>query len=484
MKPVTSFDVVGAFGAPRSSLPSGVLFWRAFGKNAGATGTTPSPTWEMIVGARSAPVDTSWGTTPDFNGDGAADVLVGAVGADNGSGRAYVYLSGPVGLPKVPSVILSGEAGSNFGRTLGSAGDVNGDGFADVVVGSIGSAGIGHVYLYLGAAMGFSSSPATTITGSDGFTSNFAASVASAGDVNGDGYADVLVGADLYANGGGRVYLFLGGAAGLSQSPAATINGVSGGQFGFTMASAGDVNGDGYADVVIGAPGVTIEGRAYVYLGGASGLGSTPSTVLAPLESVARSFGNTVAGAGDINGDGYADVVIGAPGTGVARAYVYLGSAAGVQFSPAARLIPADTTASTFGASAALGGDVNGDGFADVVIGDPSYRPSGVAYLYLGGSSGVGAAPSVTLVGIEDGGNFGNAVATAGDLDGDGLADLVIGASNVVNGEGRVYLYIGNPMTGVSSGPSVTFMGVDGSLSYFGIVVASVQGRPARIIKL
>src|SRR5581483_3712440 len=70
-KTVTSFDVVGPFAAPRSALPSGVLFWRAFGRSAGAIGTTPSPTWEMFVGARSATVDTSWGTTPDVNGDGA-----------------------------------------------------------------------------------------------------------------------------------------------------------------------------------------------------------------------------------------------------------------------------------------------------------------------------------------------------------------------------------------------------------------------------
>jgi hypothetical protein len=129
----------------------------------------------------------------------------------------------------------------------------------------------------------------------------------------------------------------------------------------------------------------------------------------------------------------------------------------------------------------ANGGDVNGDGFADVVIGDPSFGPSGVTYLYLGGSSGVGAMPTVTMVGIEGGGNFGNAVATAGDLDGDGLADLVIGASNVENGTGRVYLYIGDPMVGVSSFPAVTFIGIDVGLSHFGNVVASAERGPCRL---
>jgi hypothetical protein len=394
-----------------------------------------------------------------------------------------VYQSGPVGLAKAPSVILTGvEPGADFGGSLASAGDVNGDGFADVVVGAIGAAGTGQVYLYLGGPTGLATSPVTTITGGDGFTANFGCSVAGAGDVNGDGYADVIVGAYSAANGTGRAYLFLGGAAGMSPSPALTLNGLnSGGQFGWTVASAGDVNGDGFADVVIGARAVSnFAGRAYVYLGSATGLGSSPSTVLTASDATAGVFGSAVAGAGDINGDGYADVVIAAPNRGSPQTYVYLGSAGGLQSFPAAKLIPGDTTGSTFGASVAIGGDMNGDGFADLVIGDPSYGPFGVTYVYLGGSSGVGAAPSVTLVGIESGGNFGNAVATAGDLDGDGLSDLVIGASNVGNGEGRVYLYIGTPMTGVSPSPSVTFIGIDAGLSYFGNVVASADHRRPR----
>src|SRR5581483_10010894 len=113
--------------------------------------------------------DTSWGTTPDVNGDGAADVLVGAIGGSNGgAGRVYVYPSGPVGLSKVANPILTGvEPGAYFGGSLASAGDVNGDGFADVVVGAIGAAGTGQVYLFLGGATGLATAPATTITGGD-----------------------------------------------------------------------------------------------------------------------------------------------------------------------------------------------------------------------------------------------------------------------------------------------------------------------------
>ena len=211
---ITAFDADGANGAPPDPLPSGVLFWRVFGRRVDTTGTTPSATWEMTVGARSAPIVASWGTTPDVNGDGFADVLVGAVGGGYGdAGRAYVYLGGQGGPAQSPATILTGDApGRYFGGSVASAGDVNGDGFADVVIGSVGaSGGSGQMYLHLGGATGLASSPATTITGNDGFTSNFGGSVASAGDVNGDGYADVVVGA-YSAAAGGRAYLFLGGA--------------------------------------------------------------------------------------------------------------------------------------------------------------------------------------------------------------------------------------------------------------------------------
>ena len=225
-KPLVSFDAAGASGVPPRLLPAGLWFWRAFGKSAGATGTAVSPTWEVIVRARSAPVDTSWGTTPDVNGDGATDVLVGAIGGDGGAGRAYAYESGPVGLPKVPTVTLTGVGpGADFGGSLASAGDVNGDGFSDVVVGAIGAAGTGQVYLYLGGPTGLNTSPTTTITGGDGFAANFGGSVAGAGDVNGDGYADVLVGAYSASSGTGRAYLYWGSATGLSTSPAVTLNG-------------------------------------------------------------------------------------------------------------------------------------------------------------------------------------------------------------------------------------------------------------------
>ena len=137
--------------------------------------------------------------------------------------------------------------------------------------------------------------------------------MATAGDVNGDGYADVVVGAYGYSSDTGRAYVYLGGASGLATTAATTLTGeATGNDFGDSVATAGDVNGDGYADVVVGAYGYSSgTGRAYVYLGGASGLATTAATTWTG-EATDNYFGYSVATAGDVNGDGYADVVVGA----------------------------------------------------------------------------------------------------------------------------------------------------------------------------
>src|SRR5262249_31525458 len=120
---------------------------------------------------------------------------------------------------------------------------------------------------------------------SDQDHANFGFSVATAGDVNGDGYSDVIVSAPYFSNGEtdeGRVYLYLGSASGLSTTPAWTAeSNQAGAVFGLSVASAGDVNGDGYSDVIVGAPNYTNgqngEGRAFVFLGSASGLAASPA---------------------------------------------------------------------------------------------------------------------------------------------------------------------------------------------------------------
>jgi hypothetical protein len=252
--------------------------------------------------------------------------------------------------------------------------------------------------------------------------------------VNGDGYADVVIGDNM----SGKAYLYLGSAAGPPSTPDLTLTAPStapgGSGFGHSIVGAGDVNGDGYADLVVGALGASVNatddfaGKAYVYLGSAAGLATSPTVTLLGSE-VRGAFGRWVSNAGDVNGDGYADVVIGADGENGAdgagspgRAYVYLGSAAGLAASPAVTLIGPDGPGSWFGRCVAAAGDVNGDGYADIVIGADAggRQPGGAAgttvgwaYVYLGNATGVASSPAVTWTGPSEGSVFGRIVASA-----------------------------------------------------------------------
>ena len=338
---------------------------------------------------------------------------------------------------------------------------MNGDGYADVVVGARGYvANMGRVYVYLGGASGLSATAATILTG-ETTSIWFGASVASAGDVNGDGYADVVVGAQNVSSATGRASIYLGGASGLSTTAATTLTGeTSGSSFGVSVAPAGDVNGDGYGDVVVGASGHnSVTGRAYVFLGGPGGLATTAATTLTG-EAINNYFGESVATAGDVNGDGYADVVVGAYGysSGTGRAYVYLGGASGLAAVPATTLT-GEAAQNNLGMSAATAGDVNGDGYADVVVGAQGYSTgTGRAYVFLGGASGLpsgaaAATASTILTGGATSTYFGRSVASAGDANGDGYADVVIGAYGYSSQTGRADVHAGNGRLGVSLAP-------------------------------
>src|SRR5205823_2315751 len=161
---------------------------------------------------------------------------------------------------------------------------------------------------------------------------------------------------------------------------------------------------DGFADIIVGVPDYTagqyLEGRAYVYLGSASGLGATP-VWRAEGNQADASFGTSLASAGDVNGDGFDDVVVGATGytdgqNNEGAALVYLGSAQGLSNTPAWSQ-EGNVEGAAFGGSVGTAGDVNGDGFDDVVVGAPTFGHQlsyqGMAALYLGSASGLSATP-------------------------------------------------------------------------------------------
>jgi hypothetical protein len=470
-----TLDAPGDHVAPPSALSPGLWFWRLRGRAGGTVGLRTGPIWQFTVGVRSAAVDTSWGSILDINGDGYPDLVVGAQRAGSAAGAAYVYLGSATGLQRTPALTLTSPDRDEgfFGFSVANAGDVNGDGYADVLVGASGVMnGTGRAYLYLGSATGLASTPAISLTGPDGEGGWFGASLANAGDVNSDGYADVVVGAAGVMSSTGRAYLYLGSATGLEGTPARTLTGPDGaeGAFGYSVASAGDVNGDGYTDVVVGAQGwMDGTGRVYLYFGSASGLASTHSRTLTGPDGVNGSFGASVASAGDVNGDGYADVLIGAVGAmlHIGRVHLFLGSATGLASTPAVSLTGPDGIGGEFGMATANAGDVNRDGYADVVVGAYRWNGStGRAYLYLGSATGLVSTPSTTFPAPDgSGGSFGWSVAGLGDLNGDGHADLAIAAHSASGGSGRVHLFPGSA-TGPVSAPAFSLSAPDGSSGF------------------
>jgi hypothetical protein len=220
---------------------------------------------------------------------------------------------------------------------------VNGDGYSDVIVGAYfyenGQSNEGVAFIYHGASSGISTTASTTLEENQA-GAYFGISVSSAGDVNGDGYSDVIVGAGYYDNGQykeGGAFIYHGSASGISTTASTSLEeNQAGAYFGISVSSAGDVNGDGYSDVIVGARfydnGQTKEGVAFIYHGSSSGISTTANTTLEENQPSAY-LGRSVSGAGDVNGDGYSDVIVGAYAYGNGGgAFIYRGSSCRNEF--------------------------------------------------------------------------------------------------------------------------------------------------------
>jgi hypothetical protein len=484
--------IVGAYDFDNGETNEG----RAYVFAGSAAGLSSSPVWTAESDQVGAWFGFTVSTGGDVNADGYGDVMVGAIRFDNGQsdeGRAYVYAGSSSGLSTTPVWTAEcDQAGAHFSRSLSTAGDVNGDGYADVIVGADlfanGETQEGRAFAYLGSAAGLAASPAWTAE-SDHVSAVFGQSVSTAGDVNGDGYSDVIVGAIGFTNGEtseGRAFVYTGSAAGLSTS--ATWTAESNQAFaslGSSVAGAGDVNGDGYSDVIVGAVvfdnGETNEGRAFVYHGSALGLAASSGWTAESDQSTA-AYGYSVATAGDVNGDGFSDVIVGAYlfDNGQAdegRAFVYLGSATGLS-ATVAWTAESDQAIARFGVSVGAAGDVNGDGYSDVIVGADLYdngrTDEGRAFVYLGSATGLSASVAWSAESNQAGAWFGHSVATAGDVNGDGYSDVIVGAYQFDNGqtdEGRAFVYLGSA-TGLSAGVAWTAESAQAG-AWFGVSVAS-----------
>lgn len=340
--------------------------------------------------------------------------------------------------------VRSSGVDASWGTTL----DFNGDGFADVAVATIDWWGVedpGRVHVYLGGPDGIDEVPTFSLTEPENRGFGW---VASAGDVDGDGFGDLAVGSTIWStvDARGHVLVYYGEEGGYPSRPDVIVpsDALDDG-FG-RVACAGDVDRDGYADLVVGASRTSLGdgyegGRAYVYRGGADGVHAVPSVL---ERSGSRYFGIAVAGAGDVDGDGYDDVIVSSRSQDSQRGtiYLYAGGPAGTETEPSVSWSGSEASAG-FGESMTLG-DLDGDGLRELIAGAWNEVANGIrhTYVFRGSTLGMTASPEIVIDDAD--GDFAPPYAIA-DVNGDAIDDLVVGAPNDADYAGAARLYLGAP---------------------------------------
>ncbi len=362
----------------------------------------------------------------DLDGDGALEVAVGAPNAGGGKGSVSLLKGSDLAVLRT----LKGVAADDhLGASVGAVGDVDGDGFGELLVGvpdaDLGGEDSGAAQLHSGASGTLLASFAGAASGD-----HFGAAVSSAGDQDGDGVDDLLVGAPQHDGPGvdaGQATV----VSGATRLPLHVWSGATGDNLGHALAGVGDVDGDGVPDVAIGSPladPLGIDSGLAQIVSGATGL---LMHALAPEASSGPSFdlfGSAVAGLGDANGDGVPDVAVGAPddhngGLHKGRAYVFSGADGQLLMS-----VSGSESGHHLGAALAGVGDVNDDGRVDLLIGSPAneYSPEKPGRVQLVTAIDGGLLQAFGGEFAAD--SYGRAVAPAGDANGDGRPDLLVGA--------------------------------------------------------
>jgi hypothetical protein len=465
-------------------------------------GTFIDGTQGFKVGGYAASDSLGWGVSGgDVNNDGYGDALIG------GEGQSMYVIYGKSG-GFATSVTLSTLNGTNGFEARGGAttdnvgnfglglADINGNGYNDIIMAApVANATKGYIYVFYGSSTPFASTfNLSSVDGTNGFridgVSGYTGSAVETGDINGDGYKDIIIGAWNYNTGTGAAYVIYGKSASFGTTlNLSTLNGTNGfridgvatnNNLTYDMA-VGDINGDGYDDIVLGAPRYnTNTGAVYVLYGKSASFGSvinlstlngTNGFRIDGITSGDRT-GSGVA-LGDVNGDGYKDIIIGAYGRSTGAGAVYTVFPHSLSLGATFNLsnlngtngfrINGWTAGDSTGYSVACG-DVDGDGYSDVIIGSPGWGGANylgaVAVMY--GKSGV-FSPTIHMSSLTGTTGFriqGEAnndyLGRAGcvssiDMNGDGYDDIIVGAPGHNSNKGAAYVIFGKDFRGLKS---------------------------------
>lgn len=417
-----------------------------------------------------------WGmsTAGDVNGDGYEDMIVSAIDYSNPDeieeeeGRIFLYYGGPDGLSETAAWTYESNAAVTVLGFSVSGGDVNGDGYSDIVAGGLQWDGPaddeGRVYLWYG-------SPTGPNVGEPDWSLNmgqelalFGSGVAMDGDLNGDGYDDLFMSAKQWTGpepDEGKTWLYWGSPDGPVSSGWSYEPNQATAICGFPVNYAGDVNGDGYEDVVIGVNGYDSleenDGLIVLFYGGPGTPNTTPDWTASSGQKKSN-LGHWTDGAGDVNGDGYDDVIGAAllyednlAEGSEGRLFVYYGGPDGPSIAPD-WFGEVNQYQAQLGYSCAGAGDINNDGYDDVIGGakyyDIAYEDEGGAFVWFGGPDGLEADYCWMDVGGQEIAYYGRMVAGESDFNNDGYADFSVGAyrhSEENEQDGKAYVYYGGP---------------------------------------
>jgi ankyrin repeat protein len=341
----------------------------------------------------------------------------------------------------VPDMVFDGDPNSSLGDKI-ACGDVDGDGYDDILISALRYNNFrGRVSLFYGGPD--MDTTADLILEGQNAGDKFGHGI-SFGDIDNDGYEDIIIGACRYGERQGRAYLYWGrDRNSMDANPDKIFDGENekGSVFGVSSAVY-DIDNDGYDDIILGAAG-----RAYLYFGNTKESMDTSYDLIFKQENPKYSFGYRIS-CGDIDNDGYGDIVIGPWWSSHGQAYLYYGGSRSNMDAKADVIFKAQTEGNDFFGTGIVCVDQNKDGYDDIVMGAPGYNDEqSRSYLFYGNSKkSMDANPDIIFDGEVEQSNYGTHE-VCGDIDGDKVNDIVIGAYLYRRGVGRVYVYWGKDLS-------------------------------------